>query len=63
MFGVIYKNTQIHLLKDTLISVGISLIIPLIFYLLPVLFIIPALSIENQKRECLYNLSKFLQSF
>ena len=63
MFGVIYKNTQIHLLKDTLISFGLSLIIPFIFYLLPGLFRIPSLSSKNKKRECLYNLSKFLQSF
>ena len=33
-FDVIYKNTQIHLLKDTLISFGLSLIIPFIIYLL-----------------------------
>ena len=63
MFGVIYKNTQIHLLKDTLISFGLSLIIPFIFYLLPGLFRIPSLSSENKKRECLYNFSKFLQLF
>ena len=63
MFGVIYKNTQIHLLKDTLISFGLSLIIPFIFYLLPGLFRIPSLSSKNKKRECLYNLSKFLQLF
>jgi len=63
MFGVIYKNTQINLLKDTLISLGLSLFTPFIFYLLPGLFRIPALSIENKRRECLYNFSKFLQIF
>ena len=28
MFGAIYKNTQIHLVKDTLISFGLSLVFP-----------------------------------
>ena len=61
MFCAIYKNTQIHLIKDTLISFGTSLIYPFVIYLLPGFFRIPALSNKNNKRECLYNLSKFLQ--
>ena len=63
MFGVIYKNTQVHLLKDTLMSFGLSLLYPFIIYLLPGLFRIPSLSNEKIKRECLYNFSKFLQIF
>ena len=59
MFGVIYKNTQIHLLKDTLMSIGLSLIIPFIYYLLPGIFRIPALSVKSKKRIYLYNFSKF----
>ena len=43
MFGVIYKNTQYHLLKDTLISFGVSLISPFCIYLLPGIFRIPSL--------------------
>ena len=62
MFGVIYRNTQMHLLKDTLISFGLSLIIPFVTFLFPGIFRIQALSIENKKRECMYNFSKFLQS-
>ena len=61
MFDVIYKNTQLHLLKDTLMSFGLSLIIPFVIYLLPGLFRIPSLS--NKRKKCLYNFSKFLQSF
>ena len=61
LFCIIYKNTQIHLLKDTLMSFGLSLIIPFIFYLLPGIFRIPSLSNSNKKRECLYNFSKILQ--
>ncbi len=61
MFGVIYKNNQFHLLKDTLISFGISLIYPFGIYLLPGIFRIPSLSNHKKQRECMYNFSKFLQ--
>ena len=61
MFGVIYRNTQIHLLKDTLLSFGLSLIIPFGLYLIPGFFRIPSLSNCRNKRECLYNFSKVLQ--
>ena len=63
MFGVIYKNTQIHLLKDTLMSFGSSLLLPLGYFLLPGFFRIPALIKQKNKRICLYNFSKFLQAF
>ena len=63
IFGVIYNNTQMHLLKDTLISMGLSLIFPFVIYLIPGIFRTPSLSIKNKKRECLYNFSKILQSF
>ena len=61
MFGVIYKNTQIHLLKETLMSFGLSLLIPFIIYLLPGFFRIPALNSKKRKREYLYNISMILQ--
>ena len=63
MFGVIYKNTQKHLLKDTLLSFGVSLFIPFVIYLFPGFFRIPALSNAKNNRQCLYNFSKFLQVF
>ena len=37
-FGAIYKNTQIYLLKDTLISFSLSLIYPFFIYLVPAFF-------------------------
>ena len=61
MFGVIYKNTQIHLLKDTLMSFALSLLYPFGMYLFPGMFRIPALSNRKNKRECLYNFSKIIQ--
>ena len=61
MFGAIYRNTQMHLLKDNLISFGLSLSYPFIIYLFPGIFRIPVLSNPNAKRKLLYNFSKLLQ--
>ena len=61
MFCAIYSKTQFHLIKDTLISFGSSLIYPFGIYLLPGLFRIPALSNPKNNRKCLYNFSKILQ--
>ena len=60
-FCGVYINTQTHLIKDSVISFGISLLYPFGIYLLPGIFRIPALS--NNKRKCLYDFSKFLQVF
>ena len=61
MFGAIYKNTQLHLIKDTLISFGLSFFYPFGLYLFPGLFRIPALSNEKNKRKYLYSIGKLLQ--
>ena len=61
MFGAIYRNTQFHLLKDTLVSFGLSLLYPFGIYLIPGFFRIPALSEPKKKKECLYKLSSILQ--
>ena len=61
MFCVIYKNTQLHLLKDFLISFCISMLTPFGIYLLPGLFRIHSLSNPKKNREYLYNFSKILQ--
>ena len=60
-FCAVYKNTQVHLIKDTLISFGLSLIYPLLLYLLPGVFRIISLRAKKANRECLYKLSKILQ--
>jgi len=61
MFGAIYRNTQFHLLKDTLVSFGLSLLYPFGIYLLPGFFRIRALSDPKKKKECLYKFSRILQ--
>ena len=63
MFGVIYANTQMHLLKDTLISFGSSLISPFFIYILPTIFRVPSLAKSSKARKCCYNFSKLLQLF
>ena len=57
MFGAIYRNTQISLLKDTLINFALSLFYPFGIYLLPGLFRISALSSPKKNKKCLYNFS------
>ena len=62
MFCSIYKNTQIHLIKDTLISFGLSLNYPFGICLLPGIFRIPSLSNKkNSTKKYLFNISKLLQ--
>ena len=61
MFGAIYRNTQFHLLKDTLVSFGLSLLYPFGIYLIPGFFRIPSLADPKKKKECLYKFSRILQ--
>ena len=60
-FCAVYKNTQLLLIKDSIISFGLSLIYPFGLYLLPGIFRIPSLNSENNK-ELLYKFSKIIQS-
>ena len=54
MFGAVYPNTQLYLLKDNLISFGLSLVYPFGINLLPGLFRITSLADRRNKRKCLY---------
>ena len=59
-FCSVYKNTQIILIKDTLISFTISMIYPFGLNLLPGMFRIPALRDEKKNKKCLYKVSRFI---
>ena len=61
-FYVVYKNTGMYLLKDTLISFGLSLIYPFGLFLLPGIFRIISLKDKNKDKKCLYNFSKLIQN-
>ena len=60
-FCSVYRNTQVHLITDTIISFGLSLLYPLGLNLLPGLLRIPALRAKNKDKECLYKISKLVQ--
>ena len=62
-FSAVYKNTQIHLIKDTVISFATSMIYPFFIYLLPGLFRISALNARRKDKECRFKLSKVFQIF
>ena len=58
-FCAVYKHTQIHVIKDTIISYGTSLITPFGIYLLPSIFRI--LALKGKNRKILFGISKILQ--
>ena len=59
-FCAVYINTQKILIKDTLISFGLSMIYPFGLNLLPGFFRIPALRAKKKDNKCLYKLSKIV---
>ena len=61
-FCGIYINTQIYLIKDTVISFSSSLLTPFAKYLIPGIFRFWALSDKKKNKECLYKFSLLIQS-
>ena len=59
-FCAVYENTQVHLIKDTLISFGFSLLYPFGLCFIPGIFRIPSLRSKKKNKECLYKFSKYL---
>ena len=57
-FCAVYKNTQYHLIKDTLISFGTSMFTPFGIYLIPGIFRIPGI---KKKSFILFKFSQALQ--
>ena len=62
-FCAVYINTQFHLIKDTLISYGISFLTPFGMNLIPGIFRIPAIEKRTKGKKILYKLSKYIQKF
>ena len=60
-FCAVYKNTQIYLLKDTMISFGLSLLYPFGLNFIPGLIRIPSLQAAKRNKECMYKLSQIIQ--
>ena len=61
-FCCIYVNTQIHLIKDTIISFITSLVIPLGIYLIPGIFRIISLRMNKSSGRLFYKFSFFLEN-
>ena len=59
-FCAIYKNTQIVLIKDTIVSFILSMIYPFGLNLFPGLLRIPALKAEKGDQSCKYKFSKIV---
>ena len=59
-FCAAYKNTQIILIEDTLISFITSMIYPLGLKLLPGMVRIPALKAPNKDKKYNYKISRIL---
>ena len=57
-FCVVYKNTQIHLIKDFVFSFAVSLLYPFLIYFFPGIFRICAL---RKKKKYMYKFSQILQ--
>ena len=56
-FCAVYKNTQLTLIENTLISFLISMIYPFGLNLFPGFFRIPSLRAKNKNKKCLYKIS------
>ena len=59
-FCAVYRNTQIILIEDTLISFGISMLYPFGLNLIPSIFRILALRAQKKDKNKLYSISLFL---
>ena len=62
-FCAIYKNTQIHLIKDSATSFGLSMMYPFGLYLLPPILRLPALKDKKGNKKILYKISQIIQLF
>ena len=60
-FCGIYENTQIHLIKDSLIGFGISMLYPFVLYLIPSVMRIAALKAKKKDKNYLYKFSTLLE--
>ena len=59
-FCAVYVNTQMILIKDTLISFCLSMVYPFGINLFPGMFRIPALRAKKRDKECIYKTSSII---
>ena len=61
-FCGVYLNSQTHLIKDSLISLVVSLLIPFGINIILGMFRMMAMGVKKPKRKCLYRFSNFLEN-
>jgi len=59
-FCSVYINTQRHIINDTLISFGLTLLYPFLLNLIPGIFRMISLKGSNKNRNCLYKISQII---
>ena len=62
-FCEIYANTQTHLIKDSVISLLTSFLIPFVLCIIPGIFRVTSLRVEKPTRKYIYNFSSFLENW
>ena len=62
-FCAIYKNTQFHLIKDTLISFASGTLLPLLTSLIPAFFRYISLKNKSSGRKLIYLFSQLITKF
>ena len=62
-FCAVFNNSQLHLIKDTVISFGLSCIYPFGINLIPGIFRINSFKSKHKYKKWLYIISKILQLF
>ena len=60
-FNAVYKNTQVYLIENTLISFGFSLVYPFIINISPTVIRIRSIQSSKKDQRCLYKTSQIFQ--
>ena len=63
IFCAVYKNTQKHFIKDSIISFSIGLLYPFVFYFISSVFRICSIRDKQKRFNCIYKLSNFIPFF
>ena len=61
LFCAVYKNSQLYVIKNTFVSLSISLLYPAFYNFIPGVIRIISLNNNNSVNECFYKLNKLMQ--
>ena len=60
-FCAVFKNTQIYLIINGIITFILVIVIPFLYYFIPTL--LRTISLRGKNSQCLYKVSQFIQLF